>query len=108
MRKGRSVATLAARKSRNKLRNAATEIYRQAGDRAQLNDNGIHLPGAIRQADMQQRFRQPEMRGRADRQKLRQAFHDAQHKRQQVVVQSTSRNKATISQKTYYGWLGEE
>src|SRR5258708_27412262 len=99
MREGRLVTTFAARKARKKLRNAGAEIYRQASNCPQLNDDGVHLPVAVRQADMQQCFRQPEMRGRTDRQKLRQALHDPQHKRQQVVVQSPSKSKRQYRRK---------
>ena len=83
------------------------EIYRQAKNCAQLDDDGVHLPVAVRQADVQQRFREPQVRGGTDRQKFRQAFYNSQDQRQQVVVQSASRSKGTVSQKNFAGRLAE-
>src|ERR1700676_3223237 len=97
MRERRPVTALAARKSRKKGRYAAAEVHRQAKDCAQLNDNGIHFPVAIIEREIwgqtryvQQRLGKPEVRGRTDRQKLRETFHNPQDHRQQVVVQSSS------------------
>ena len=40
---------------------------------------------------MKERFRDAQMRGRADRQKLRESFNDSQHHRKQVIVQASSK-----------------
>ncbi len=72
-----AVAVLSAWKGSEEFRNAAAEIHRQAGDCAELNDNRIHLPIAIRKADMQERFRDAQMSGGTDGQELRQAFDDS-------------------------------
>src|SRR5258708_24412173 len=100
MRERRSVTALAAGKRGEKRGDATAEIYWQAEDCAELNDDGIHLPVAVRQADVQQRLRKPEVRRRTDRQKLRQAFDNPQQYRQQVVVQSSSEQSGnSVSEK---------
>ena len=55
------------------------KIDRQAQDRTQLNHDGVHLPVAVGEADVQQRFRNPQVRGGADGQKFGETFHDSQH-----------------------------
>src|ERR1700722_14562296 len=105
MRERRPVTAFAARKGGKKRRNTAAEIHRPAQDCTQLNDNRVHLPVAVIESEMwgetrsvQQRLRKPQVRGRTDRQKFRKTFHDSQNQRQQVVVQSSSKSKGTVSQ----------
>ena len=71
MRERCAVAALAAGKSGEECCDAAAEIYGQAKNCAQLDDDGIHLPVAIVESqiggqarDVQQRFREPQVRGR--------------------------------------------
>ena len=75
---------------RNQLRDALAEIDRQASDRADLDHNGIHLPVAALQTDMQQGLGDAQMRRGADRQKLCQPLNNSQNHRHQVIVQSSS------------------
>ena len=53
MSENRAVAILALRKSGKKLGDAAAKIDRQAQNGAQLNDDGVHLPIAVGQTDME-------------------------------------------------------
>src|SRR5579864_6012899 len=86
----RAVTALTAREGRKEFGDTAPEINRQAQDRAQLNHDGIHLPVAIGEADVQQRFREAQMRGGTDRQKFGQAFDNTENEREQVIVQKSS------------------
>ena len=53
-----AVAALALRKIAQELDNARPEINRQAEDRAQLDDDGEHLPVAVGQIDAAETLRQ--------------------------------------------------
>ena len=64
-------------KVRKKPLDAAPEINRQAEDRAELDDDGIHLPVAVGEADVQQQFGDAQVRGRTDGQKFGEAFDNA-------------------------------
>src|SRR5579871_6476866 len=99
MRDGIAIAALAAGEGREKRGDAAAEIYGKTENCAQLDDDRIHLPVTVGEADMQQRFRQSQMRGGTDGEKFGEAFHNAQNQGEQVVVQTSSENKQTVSQK---------
>ena len=85
-----AISAFTVRKGREKFGNAAPEIDGQTQNRAQLDDDGIHLPIAVREADVQQRFREPQVRGRTDGQEFGEAFDNSQDQGEQVVVQSSS------------------
>jgi hypothetical protein len=57
--------------------NPAQEEQAKRQDGAQLNDDGVHLPVGVIQRNLHQSFGNAQMRRRADRQKLGQAFHNA-------------------------------
>ncbi len=84
------VASLALRKCGQKCRDALAKIHWQAQNCPQLNHDRVHLPIAVRQIDVKQRFTDAQMRRRAHRQKLRQSLHDPQQHGQQVVAQIIS------------------
>ena len=83
-------SAVAARKRGNKSFDATPEINRQAQDCAELDDDGIHLPVTVGQADVQEQFGDAQVRRRADREELGETFDNAKDERQQVVVQSSS------------------
>ena len=58
-----AIAAFASRKSAKKRQDPLTKIDRQCQDRAQLNDDRIHLPEAVLKVDMQQRLADAQMRG---------------------------------------------
>ena len=70
MSQDRSVTVLTARKGRDQFQNSPPKKYRQRDDRAELDDDGVHFPEAISEIDIQQRFGDPQMRGRTDRQEF--------------------------------------
>src|SRR6266700_2402533 len=74
-----------------KFGDPGAKINGQAQDRAQLNDDRVHLPIAVTQIDVKQRLSNAEVCGRADRQELRQALDNAKNRRKKVVVQYSSR-----------------
>ncbi len=54
------------------------EQHAEREDGAQLDDDGVHPPVGVVQRNLHQRFSDAQVRGRADRQKLGQAFHNSQ------------------------------
>src|ERR1700675_2600701 len=86
----RAIVAFAARERSKQLPDVLAKINRQGGDRANLNHDGVHLPVAVLQADVQQIFSDAQMRRGADRQKLRQPFDNSQHDRHQIIVQVPS------------------
>ncbi len=72
-----AVAAFAPGKGAEELDDAAEEEQAQGQDGAQLDDDGVHLPVRIVQRNLHQSFGNAQVRRRADRQKLGQAFHDA-------------------------------
>ena len=77
MSEGGSVSALTAGESGDEFCDAAPEVNRKAQNCAELDDDGIHLPIAVGQADVQQRFGQPQMGGGADGQELGDAFDNS-------------------------------
>ena len=66
-----------------------SEVDRQAEDRAQLDDDGEHLPVAVGERDAGERLEDAEVGGRADRKELRQALDETQQHGQQEIVESS-------------------
>src|SRR5438876_5397543 len=87
----RSVAIFAMRECFQKVGDPCTKINGQAQNRTQLNDDRVHLPISVTQVDVKQRLSNAQMRGRADRQELRQTLDNAKYRRKKVVVQKPSR-----------------
>src|SRR5437660_3779976 len=85
-----AIAILALRKCAQKFRDSGAKINWQTQDRAQLDHDGVHLPVAIRQAHVKQRFGNPQVSRGTDRQELREPFNNAENDGQQVVVQGAS------------------
>ena len=83
----RFVTTLAAGKSTHKLPQALAKIYGQTENRAQLDDDGVHLPVPVAQVQPEQRLRYSQMRGGADGKEFCEAFNDAEQSGEEVVVQ---------------------
>jgi hypothetical protein len=88
VRQHRAIAPRPLRERGEEPQDPLPEIDRQRQDRAQLDDDGEHLPVAILQIDAQQRFGNAQMRGRAYRQKFGQAFDDAQDQGKKIGVQA--------------------
>jgi len=51
---------------REQFQQAVAEVYRQTQNSAELDDDGKHLPVAVAEANMQQRFRDAQVGGGAD------------------------------------------
>ena len=66
-----AVSAFSAWKGGKKFQDPIPKINRQRQDRSQLNHNRVHLPIGVMQIEMQQCFNDPQMSGRADRQKFR-------------------------------------
>src|SRR5215470_2926358 len=75
------------------------KVNRQGKDRAQLNDDGIHLPVATRQRNMQQRLGDSQMSGGTDRQEFRESFNDTQQNRKKIIAQAASGYAESVLQK---------
>ena len=88
------IAAFAPRKRGKKFRNTLTKINRHADNRPELDHDRVHLPVAVAQIDVQQKFRDAQMGGGADGNKFGEAFHDAEDERDQVIVQSAPDNFA--------------
>ena len=87
----RAITAFALREVAHELNNARPEVNGQAKNRAQLDDDGEHLPVAVGQVEAEKRLANSQVRRRADGKKFSQAFNDAQQDRQQVVVQGVPR-----------------
>src|SRR3954471_8380001 len=85
-----AVAALALREGGEKFSDAPAEINGQNEDRAELDDDGVHLPVAAGEINMKERFAEPEVRRGAYGKKFRDAFHNAEQDGQQIIVQIVS------------------
>src|SRR5215813_2572905 len=90
MRQGGAIAVFASWKCAEKLCEACAEINRQAQNRAELDDDGVHLPVAVAEVDVKQKFGDAQVSGGADGQKLGQPFDNSQDERKQIIVQCSS------------------
>jgi hypothetical protein len=72
-----AVSAFAPGEGANKADDAAEEEQAEGEDGAQLDDDGVHLPVGVIQGNLHQSFGNAQMRRRANRQKLGQAFHNA-------------------------------
>src|SRR5208283_3416286 len=85
-----AVFLLALGKGREELGDVLAEINGQNQDRAELDDDGIHLPVAALQRHVQQDFGNAEMGGGTDGQELGESFDNSQQHGQKIVVQVSS------------------
>ena len=77
MRQRVSVTSFSARECADEICDAPAKVNDDREDRAELYDDGIHFPKPILEADVQQGFRNPQMRGGTDGKKLGQSLHDS-------------------------------
>src|SRR5579864_9675192 len=106
MRQYSAISALATGKRGEELHDAAPEINRKAQNRAQLDDDGKHLPIPIVESQIrnqtrrvQKSLRQAQMRGGADRKKFGDAFDNSQDQCEQIIVQSSSETGNSIADK---------
>ncbi len=85
-----AVAVLAPGKGAQEADDAAQEEQQERQDRAQLDDDGVHLPVGVVEGDIHERFGNAQVRRGADGKELGQAFHDAQNDGLNVWVQEAS------------------
>ena len=97
MSKHSPVAALTGGESAEKFEDAIPKINRQRQDRAELDHDRVHLPEAVVQVELEERFDDPEMSGRAHRQKFRQAFDNTEQDRQQKVVHLNGSKRRTLN-----------
>src|SRR5271166_2491036 len=93
----RSISSLSPWKVTNEFNNPAPEVKRQTENRAQLNNDGEHLPEGVIQMQTQSLLGDTQMRRRTDGKKFGETFNDAKQDRQQVVVQISSASKVYSS-----------
>jgi hypothetical protein len=86
----RAVSVFPPGERREKGLDLLPEVDREAEDRPQLNNDGIHLPVAAGEIDVRERLGNPQMGGGTDRKKLGQAFDNAQQFRKQKIVHDPS------------------
>ncbi len=92
MSEGGAVSAFAPRKRGKKFGDAFAKKNRQAENGSELNHDGVHLPIAAGEADVEQGFSDAQMRGGADGDEFGDSFDDAEKQRDQVIVQASSRN----------------
>ena len=68
-----AIPIFALRKSGEKFCDPVAEVHRQTQNGAQLNHDGVHLPIAVGQAEVENRLGDTQVRGRTDWKKLRKA-----------------------------------
>ena len=71
MRQKIAIAAFAFWKRAEKFQDPIPKINRQCQDRAQLNHDRVHLPEAVVQIEIEERFNDSQMPGRTHRQKFR-------------------------------------
>src|SRR5882672_1595430 len=91
MRKYGSIVMGATRKRRKQLHQPSPKVNRQTQNRSQLDDDRKHLPITVSKANVQQHFRDSQMRCRANWKEFCKAFNNPKDKSKQIVVQTTSR-----------------
>jgi hypothetical protein len=82
----RPVAAFAIRKRRQKLCDPFPEINGQRQDRAQLDDDGKHLPVTIVEGNTQERLANAQVRGGTDRKELCQSLNNSKDERENIWV----------------------
>jgi hypothetical protein len=87
MRERIAVAIFPLRKRTQEFRDSRSKVNWKAQDRAQLNHDRVHLPIAIGQINVQQRFSDSQMGRGTHWQKFCETFNNPQHYRKQIVVQ---------------------
>src|SRR5262249_10139911 len=78
MRECIAVSTFATRKCAEEFRDPVAEINWQTENGAELDHDGVHLPEAVGKIDAEEGFANPQMGGRADRQKFGKTLDNAQ------------------------------
>src|SRR5438128_10606629 len=86
MREDGASAAFAFWKGAKERQDALAKINRQRQNRPKLNDDSVHFPEAVMKVDMQQRFTNAQVCGRAHGKKFGQPFDDSEKDRQQVFV----------------------
>ena len=81
-----AIAAFTGWKRAQKLEDPTPEKCSQSDDRAELDDDAVHFPEAVREVDLRESFRDPQVCGRADGEKFGQAFEDAEQDGEQVIV----------------------
>src|ERR1700730_12682759 len=81
-----AIARLTFGEGADEFEDAPDEEEEERENGAKLDDDGVHLPVRIAEVDVEQRFRDPQVGGRADGQKFRQSLDDAEQDRDDVVV----------------------
>lgn len=81
-----AVATFAVWKRRKKFSDAIAEVDGQAENRAELDDDGEHLPVTVVEIDSEQSFGNAQMSGGADGDEFSQAFDHAEDECDHVRV----------------------
>ena len=86
-----AVAVFALGKAAEEVHNPPQEQQHSARIAPSLDHDRVHLPVGVVQRNLHQRFGDAQMRRRADRQKLGQAFHDAQQDGLNIRIHIASR-----------------
>src|SRR5690242_11717083 len=86
-----SIAAFPFWKRGEKRQDAVPKINWQRQDRPELDHDRVHLPKAVLQVELEQRFDNAQMAGRADGQKLSQAFNDPEQDRQEKIIHKSFR-----------------
>ena len=71
-------------KRRQEFSDAVAEINWQTKNGTELDHDGVHLPIAVGEADMEQSFSDAQMRSGTNRQKFRKAFDNSEQQREQI------------------------
>ena len=81
MRQKIAITALTSRICREEFQDPVPKINRQGQDRAELDHDRVHLPKAVVQIEIEERFDDAEMTGRTHRQKFGQPFNNAEKNR---------------------------
>src|SRR5437764_10058430 len=85
-----AIAPFAFWKCAKKFQDSFPKINRQRQDRAELDHNRVHLPEAVVQIQLEERFDDAEMSSRAHWQELGQTFDNPKQDRQYKIVHNIS------------------
>jgi hypothetical protein len=90
MREPVAAAVVALGKRAEEVDDAGKEQDDERDDGAELDDDGVHLPVGIVEGNPHERFGYAQVRGRANRKKLGQAFNNPQDDGLDVRIQEAS------------------
>ncbi len=88
-------------KGGKKFRDGSSKINRQRQNRAELNHDRVHFPKTVAQIEMEERFDDPQMGRRADREEFSQTFDDPEQDGNKIIIHNSVGRPARLTVSTF-------